>query len=135
MENNVLLGDLHEPCLKLTNIYGIFDNQDELLSSFVTFHGFPFPSVAIPYPSSREVIKLIFAFLKELDFSDFWVVTFHDESVISLLSKYFHIVDVHREQMMVITREKFFDSVKKMKRTKVVKKAQSLRQKRQIYQK
>ena len=55
-DNIVLLGDLFFPCIKLTDIYGVFDNK-KLISFFTIFKGFGFPSVVLW--TELEVLLLV----------------------------------------------------------------------------
>ena len=62
LDNLVLLGDLHTPCINLTRIYGLFNSNDQLQSFFVIFDGFELSSVVFP-------VKMIEAvFFKKMEF-------------------------------------------------------------------
>ncbi len=108
LENLVILGDLHEPCIRATRVHGVFDENNCLLTGFVTYHAFSFPSVAIPCQLSQEILVEILSFLKSLSFETFWVVSFNVNGQFrKLLSRFFKIIDVHHEQLMITTSESF----------------------------
>ena len=56
LDNHVLLGDLHSPCMDLTRHYGLFNSNNQLVSFFVIFDGFTLPSVVLPV----KMVKSIF---------------------------------------------------------------------------
>jgi len=62
LDNLVLLGDLHSPCINLTRIFGLFNSNDQLESFFVIFDGFALPSVILPVKMTKSI------FLKKMDF-------------------------------------------------------------------
>ncbi|MHA1126842.1 MAG: GNAT family N-acetyltransferase [Candidatus Heimdallarchaeota archaeon] len=55
LDNLVLLGDLHSPCIDLTRIYGLFDTKDQLQNFFVIFDGFVLPSVVLPVKMTNSI--------------------------------------------------------------------------------
>jgi len=63
MDNLVLLGDLHSPCLEFTRHYGLFDSNDQLQSFFVIFDGFTLPSVVFPVKMEKSIFQQKMDFL------------------------------------------------------------------------
>ena len=66
LDNLVLIGDLHPPCIDLTRIYGVFAERNELVSFFVVFVGFHMPSIVLPVKLERSVFVEIMGFLREI---------------------------------------------------------------------
>lgn len=66
LDNLVLIGDLHPPCIDLTRIYGVFAERNELVSFFVVFVGFHMPSIVLPVKLERSVFVKIMEFLREI---------------------------------------------------------------------
>ncbi|MFW9903003.1 MAG: GNAT family N-acetyltransferase [Candidatus Thorarchaeota archaeon] len=99
----VLLGDLFPPCIKLTDIYGIFDHN-ALISFFTIFNGFSAPSVVLP--SSPSGIDLfILEHLDKLVQNEFTLVSFTLKE--KELINYFHIQETSSEYCMFTYQSKF----------------------------
>ncbi len=107
LENIVLLGDLHQPCLQISDIYGIFDQKNRMISSFSVFKAFSNPSIALPFTSSKKIIDAIFSFLKKSNYSVLWIVVVGNEWLSHYAKKYFKIDSISDELMMVLPQEVF----------------------------
>lgn len=102
-DNIVLLGDLFPPCIKLTEIYGIFDHNT-LISFFTIFKGFSAPSVVLPSnPSGIDLF--ILEQLDKLVQNEFTLISFTLKE--KELINYFHIQDKSSEYCMFINQSKF----------------------------
>ncbi len=66
LDNLVLIGDLHPPCIDLARIYGVFTEQKELVSFFIVFVGFHMPSIVLPVKLERRVFVKIMEYLREI---------------------------------------------------------------------
>jgi ribosomal protein S18 acetylase RimI-like enzyme len=101
IENSILLGDLHLPCIKLTEIFGLFD-KEKLKSFFVKFNGFPNPSIVIPYSTDNQELDYIMIFLQKTMKQNFGFVTYdiHEKQ----LNKYFEVSSFTSEFCMVIEK-------------------------------
>ncbi|MFX1284961.1 MAG: GNAT family N-acetyltransferase [Promethearchaeota archaeon] len=101
--NIVLIGDLYPPCIKLTNIYGVFDEK-KLISFFTIFKGFKAPSVVLPSNLSENE-TVILSNLKEIIQNEFTLVSFtlKEEDLIN----YFHIIDISSEYCMITNQSQF----------------------------
>ncbi len=66
LDNLVLIGDLHPPCIDLARIYGVFAERNELVSFFVVFVGFHMPSIVLPVKLERSIFVKIMDFLKKI---------------------------------------------------------------------
>jgi ribosomal protein S18 acetylase RimI-like enzyme len=75
LDNLVLLGDLYNPCLKLTRIFGLFDDQEELLDFFVIFDGFASPSIVFPVELKKEHFTKMKEFLADILPENFIILT------------------------------------------------------------
>jgi len=102
LDNLILLGDLYPPLLQLTKIYGVFDNQHELISSFTIFKGFSSPSVVLPSDLPTEMISTILSYLKETILSTFMLVSF--DLTEQALGDFFTITGFSSEQCMYIDK-------------------------------
>jgi GNAT superfamily N-acetyltransferase len=102
IDNSILLGDLHLPCIKLTDIYGLF-NKEELISFFVKFNGFPLPSIVIPYNTSLQLVNLILKSLKTILVGNFSMVTY--DLAKGKINYYFPVQNYTSEYCMVIKKE------------------------------
>lgn len=65
LDNLVLLGDLYQPCIDLTDIFGLYSKDDILLSFFVIFKGFTIPSIVLPVKLKEEHYIQIMKFLQK----------------------------------------------------------------------
>lgn len=108
-DNIVLLGDLFFPCIKLTDIYGIFDNN-QLISFFTVFKGFEVPSVILPNTLSR-IEFFIFSNLENIIQNEFTLVSFtlREQDLID----YFQIKDKSSEYCMITNQSKFSPKISK----------------------
>jgi len=102
-DNIVLLGDLFPPCVKITDIYGIFDHNT-LFSFFTIFKGFAAPSVVLPSEISGLEI-LILSNLDKIVQNEFTLVSFTLRR--KDLTDYFQIEDVSSEYCMITDKVKF----------------------------
>ncbi|MFX1516754.1 MAG: GNAT family N-acetyltransferase [Promethearchaeota archaeon] len=102
-DNIVLLGDLFPPCLKLTDIYGIFDHNT-LLSFFTVFNGFAAPSVVVPSEESNTEL-FILSNLDKIVSNEFTLVTFTLRE--KDLTDYCQIEDESSEYCMITNQSKF----------------------------
>ena len=66
LDNLVLIGDLHSPCKELTRIFGLFSDNSDLVSFFVVFDGFQYPSIVIPIQLENSLLDKIMSFLKNI---------------------------------------------------------------------
>ena len=66
LDNLVLIGDLHPPCIDLARIYGVFSDDKELVSFFIVFVGFHMPSIVLPVKLERHIFIKIMEFLGEI---------------------------------------------------------------------
>ena len=66
LDNLVLLGDLHPPCIDLTDIFGLFSEDGILLTFFVIFTGFSIPSVVLPVKLKEDHYNKIMEFLQKI---------------------------------------------------------------------
>jgi ribosomal protein S18 acetylase RimI-like enzyme len=66
LDNLVLIGDLHPPCINLARIYGVFTEQKEMVSFFIVFVGFHMPSIVLPVKLERRIFVKIMEFLREI---------------------------------------------------------------------
>lgn len=101
--NIVLLGDLFPPCVILTDIYGIFD-ENNLISFFTVFKGFGDPSVVLPSDIS-ETELFILSNLEKIIQNEFTLVSFtlREKDLIN----YFQIKDESSEYCMITNQSKF----------------------------
>ncbi len=97
MENMILYGDLSEPCINETTIYGIFKN-DEIFSIFVVYNGFSSPSIVIPYGLELEVIDIIFGYIST-KFKNFILPSFDLKK--NDFAAYFMIENIYDEYCMI----------------------------------
>ncbi|NHJ49089.1 MAG: GNAT family N-acetyltransferase [Asgard group archaeon] len=102
IENSILLGDLHLPCIKLTEIFGLFDN-DELISFFVKFNGFPQPSIVIPFNTNRQNFNHIMKFLQKTISGNFSIVTY--DLTEAKISRFFTVEGYTSEYCMIINKK------------------------------
>lgn len=74
LDNLVLIGDLHKPCIDKTRIFGLFD--DSILETFfVIFDGFMIPSVVLPTNLSGNHFVLIKNYLNKILPNEFLFLT------------------------------------------------------------
>jgi GNAT superfamily N-acetyltransferase len=99
-DNIVILGDLFPPCLKLTEVYGVFE-REELISFFTVFKGFQLPSVVL-LKSSEVLNTFILSNLSKILPNQFVVVSSSLDK--SVLNNYFRIDDISSELCMVTDR-------------------------------
>ncbi|MFX0015472.1 MAG: GNAT family N-acetyltransferase [Promethearchaeota archaeon] len=102
-ENIVLLGDLFLPCIKLTDIYGIFDNNN-LISFYTVFQGFENPSVILPN-NVLDNEAIILSNLYQTLPKEFMLVSFILKE--SDLNDYFTVTETHSEYCMISNQSKF----------------------------
>ena len=102
-DNIVLLGDLFPPCVKLTDIYGVFDGN-ELISFFTVFKGFKAPSV-VPLNNSPESEIFILSNLDQIVPKGFTLVSFTLKE--KELTNYFEVKERSSEYCMITNRSKF----------------------------
>ncbi len=77
LENIVVLGDLHPPCIHLTRLFACFQGQDELPTAcFVVFGGFRIPAVAFSSPIEPDVFRKCFEFLTTIIPDEFVLPSF-----------------------------------------------------------
>jgi len=75
LDNLVLLGDLYNPCLKLSRIFGIFDETNNIQNFFVIFDGFTIPSVVLPVKMNEQQFTLVKNYLVEILPEEFFILT------------------------------------------------------------
>ncbi|MCG3219476.1 MAG: GNAT family N-acetyltransferase [Candidatus Heimdallarchaeota archaeon] len=76
LENLVLMGDLYDPCLKLTQVYAVYDDLENIIACFTVFDGFKHPSVVLPYNLPKVIFSIIMNFLQENFSESFGLVSF-----------------------------------------------------------
>lgn len=103
LNNLVLLGDLYPPCIKLTKIYGVFNNKYELISCFTNFEGFPSPSIVLPANLPNEIFTSVMNHLKETIPSSFSLVSF--DLTEQKISNFFNIPKFTSEYCMYINNK------------------------------
>ncbi len=103
LDNIVLIGDLFPPCIKLTDIYGVFDNK-KLISFFTVFKGFKVPSVVLPSNLPKYEIFILSNLEKNIQ-NDFTLVSFTLKE--NDLINYFQITDKSSEYCMITNQTKF----------------------------
>lgn len=103
LENIVLLGDLFPPCINLTDIYGIFEDN-QLISFFTIFNGFQNPSIILPKTFPENEAKFLTKLGKILP-TRFILVSFtlKEEDLIN----YFSIEDESAEYCMFSNQSSF----------------------------
>jgi len=99
LENLVLLGDLYYPCLKLSQVYAIYNDCEEITACFTVFNGFKDPSAVLPYGLSREYFSLIMKFLQETLPDTFGFVSFDISE--DQLEEFFKVEDQMSEYCMI----------------------------------
>ncbi|UCG01005.1 MAG: GNAT family N-acetyltransferase [Candidatus Heimdallarchaeota archaeon] len=102
-DNIVLLGDLFPPCIKLTDIYGIF-NDNTLISFFTVFKGFKVPSVVLPSNLSG-IESFILSNLDKIIHKEFTLVSFTLSR--NNLINHYQIKDESSEYCMITDQTSF----------------------------
>ena len=100
LDNLVLIGDLHPPCIDLARIYGIFSEKKELTSFFVVFVGFHMPSIVLPVKLERRVFVKIMEFLNEILPQSFLILSLELEE--QDLTDFFRVGSVSVDYCMTI---------------------------------
>ncbi|MBD3190814.1 MAG: GNAT family N-acetyltransferase [Candidatus Heimdallarchaeota archaeon] len=103
LDNLVLIGDLYFPCINLTNIYGLFSQNNKLLSFFTVFRGFKELSVVLPVKLKSQLLAKIMAFLQENLPQQFSLVSLELKE--KNLSDFFNITGFTSEYCMKIERK------------------------------
>ncbi|MFX0124299.1 MAG: GNAT family N-acetyltransferase [Candidatus Hodarchaeota archaeon] len=106
-DNIVLLGDLYLPCIKLTDIYGIFD-KNNLISFFTVFKGFAVPSVVLP-SNLTEIEAFILSSLEKIVQNEFILISFTLKE--KNLINYIQINDKSSEYCMITNRSNFLPKI------------------------
>ncbi len=75
LDNLVLIGDLHSPCINLTRIYGLFSTKGQLESFFVIFDGFELPSVVLPVKMTKSIFYKKMEFLSSILSHEFVILS------------------------------------------------------------
>jgi len=75
LDNLVLLGDLYNPCLKLSRIFGLYDETNEIQNFFVIFDGFAMPSIVLPVKMNNQQFNLVKDFLVNVLPEEFFILT------------------------------------------------------------
>jgi len=100
LDNLVLLGDLYNPCLKLSRIFGIFDETNNIQNFFVIFDGFTMPSIVLPVKMDKQHLTLVKDFLITILPEEFFILTL--ELVEDDLSSHFKINYCSVDNCMIV---------------------------------
>lgn len=100
LDNLVLIGDLHPPCIDLARIYGVFAERNKLVSFFIVFVGFHMASIVLPVKLERNIFVKIMEFLREILPDSFLILSLElDEPDIS---EFFKVGSVAFDYCMTI---------------------------------
>jgi RimJ/RimL family protein N-acetyltransferase len=116
-DNLILLGDLHFPCIKLSDIYAIIDNNEKISTVFTIFNGFENPSVIIDANCSFANLGIIFEFLKEKISNPFALISFSVTK--EVIDRNFKIIDISKEIYMRTEKKHFIYSINSTNKVKV----------------
>ncbi|MHA1442610.1 MAG: GNAT family N-acetyltransferase [Candidatus Heimdallarchaeota archaeon] len=108
LDNLVLLGDLHSPCIDLTRIYGLFNSSDQLVSFFVIFDGFALPSVVLPAKLAKSIYQKKIDFLQSILPDEFIILSL--ELLEEDLADFVTINRCAKDNCMVIDNSKYLTS-------------------------
>ncbi|MHA1366482.1 MAG: GNAT family N-acetyltransferase [Candidatus Heimdallarchaeota archaeon] len=108
MDNLVLLGDLHSPCLEYTRHYGLFDSNDQLQSFFAIFDGFTLPSVVLPVKMEKSIFHQKMDFLLSILPQEFIILSL--ELLEEDLADFITINRCAKDNCMIIDNSKYLIS-------------------------
>ncbi len=100
LDNLVLIGDLHKPCIDLARIYGVFTEQKELVSFFIVFVGFFMPSIVLPVKLDRTIYVEIMMYLQKLLPESFLILSL--ELTDQEISEFFNVGSVAVDYCMTL---------------------------------